>query len=153
MKIIKIDGFRGLLTVVFIVSCVFAGFVIFPGIVAMHLWNKYLVTLALFPVLNTFQGVLLWGIIAVSYFIITKGKCAVSFKQAPMISDPEMNMIIRNAKIYSQMRKINNEVTKSDKFDKNSSNNVVPINKKELSEIESDISSVDKKEESVSNIK
>ena len=152
MKIIKIDGFRGLLTALFIVSCLFAGFAIFPGVVAMYLWNRYLVTLASFPVLNIFQGVLLWGIIALSYLIITKGKCSVSFKQAPSISDPEMNMIIKNAKIYSQMKKINNEISKSDRFDRGK-NNVVPINKNEAKDSIPDLSSDEHSEESVSNIK
>lgn len=149
MKIIKIDGFRGLLTAVFIVACLFSGFVISPGVVAMYLWNKYLVTLASFPVLNIFQGVLLWGIIVVSYLIITKGRCAVSFKQAPELSDPEMNMIIKNAKIYSQMKKLNNQVSKSDSFSK--IDNIVPINKNESKSSDSSVD--DKTEKSVSNIK
>ena len=43
MKVVKIDGFKGIFAAVFIGVCLFAGFVIFPGMVAMHLWNKYLV--------------------------------------------------------------------------------------------------------------
>lgn len=151
MKIIKIDGFKGLVTALFIVACLFAGFVIFPGIVMMYLWNKYLVNLAQFPILDVFQGVLLWGIIAISYIIITKGKCAVSFKQAPELSDPEMNMIIKNAKIYSQMKKINNNMSKSDKFDK-TTNNVLPIHK-EFKSSENGIINSEDNENSVSNLK
>ncbi len=72
MKIIQIDGFKGLITAAFIGICLFAGFVVFPGMVSMHLWNKYLVNLFMFPVLDVFQGVLLWGIIAITYCILSK---------------------------------------------------------------------------------
>ena len=98
-----------------------------------------------------FQGVLLWGIISVSYIIITKGRCAVSFKQAPELSDPEMNMIIKNAKIYSQMKKINNNISKSDKFDK-TSDNVLPIHK-DINSSKTNVINSEENENSVSNIK
>lgn len=72
MKIVKIDGFRGIITALFIGACLFAGFVLFPGYVSMYLWNKYFVGLLSFPVINHIQGVLLWGILAVSYCILSK---------------------------------------------------------------------------------
>lgn len=123
MKIIQIDGIRGLLTAVFIGMCLFAGFVLFPGLVAMHYWNKYLVTLYMFPALNLFQGVLLWGIVAISYFIVSKKGLAVSFKNSPELSDEELDMILKRAKIGSQMKMMNRIISKSDKFE---------LNKKEM---------------------
>jgi hypothetical protein len=116
MKIVQIDGIRGLITAGFIGVCLFAGFVGFPGIVAMHLWNKYLVNLYMFPTLNLLQGILLWGICAISYCIITKNKFAVSFKNTPELSDEELNSIIKNAKINSHMQMMNKIIAKSDKF-------------------------------------
>lgn len=118
MKIFQINGFRGLIMTAFIVCCLFAGFVVFPGIVAMHLWNKYLVTLLSFPVLNLFQGVLLWGITAVSYFIISNGRLPVSFETPDSLSDAELNMIMKKARISSDMRKINAMMKKTDTFEK-----------------------------------
>ena len=67
MKIIQIDGIKGLITAAFMGVCLFAGFVLFPGQVAMTLWNKYLVSSFMFPTLDLLQGVLLWGIVAISY--------------------------------------------------------------------------------------
>jgi hypothetical protein len=122
MKIIQIDGIRGLITAAFIGVCLFAGFVAFPGLVAMHLWNKYLVNLYMFPVLNLFQGVLLWGMCAISYCIITKNKFAVSFKNTPELSEDELNSIIKNAKINSHMQMMNKIVSQSDKFTKKAEN-------------------------------
>ena len=98
MKIIQIEGIRGLLTVAFMGVCLFAGFVVFPGMVLMHLWNLYLVNLYMFPVLNLFQGVLLWAMIFITYSIITKNNFALSFKQSSSLSQSELDSIIKNAK-------------------------------------------------------
>ena len=118
MKIFQINGFKGLIMAAFIVCCLFAGFVVFPGIVAMFLWNKYLVGLLSFPVLNIFQGVLLWGITAVSYYIITNGKLPVSLETPETLSDAELGMIMKQAHIKSDVRKINRMIQKSDRFEK-----------------------------------
>jgi hypothetical protein len=123
MKIIQIDGIRGLITAAFIGVCLFAGFVAFPGAVAMFLWNKYLVNLYMFPVINLFQGILLWGMCAISYCIITKNKFAVSFKNTPELSEDELNSIIKSAKIKSHMQMMNKIISQSDKFTKKVENN------------------------------
>lgn len=118
MKIIQIDGFKGLITAAFMGVCLFAGFVMFPGMVGMHLWNKYLAYNLMFPVLNLFQGVLLWGIVAISYFILFKKGFAVSFKEAPELSDSELEMIMKKAKIHSHMNKVNKIIQSKDCFEK-----------------------------------
>lgn len=120
MKIFQINGFKGLIMAAFIACCLFAGFVVFPGIVAMFLWNKYLVGLLSFPVLNIFQGVLLWGITAVSYYIITNGKLPVSLETPESLSDAELGMIMKQAHIKSDLRKINRIIQRSDSFEKKS---------------------------------
>ncbi len=122
MKIIQIDGFRGLITAVFMAVCLVAGFVAFPGLVAMHLWNKYLVALYMFPMLNLFQGILLWGIIAITYCIVSKKGLAVSFKETPELSDRELDMIMKKARIQSQINKVNKIIQKSDCFEKSNNN-------------------------------
>ena len=118
MKIFQINGFRGLIMTAFIVCCLFAGFVIFPGVVAMYLWNKYLVNLFSFPVVNLFQGVLLWGMTAVSYYIISNGKLPVSFETPESLSDAELNMIMKKARISSDFRRINKMMKNADTFEK-----------------------------------
>ncbi|MBD5402053.1 hypothetical protein HDR58_04560 [bacterium] len=154
MKIIQIDGIRGLITAAFIGVCLFAGFVIFPGFVAQYMWNKYLVSSLMFPVLNLLQGVLLWGIVAISYCILSKKGFAISFKEPPTLSDDELNSIINKAKIHSKMKKINTMVQKSDSFEKNN-NSVID---KDLSHMSSpirtsdDISVENKEEETVSKL-
>jgi len=109
MKIVQIDGIRGLMTAVFIGVCLFAGFVIFPGLVCMHLWNKFLAAAYMFPVLNVLQGVLLWTIAVISYSILFKNSLAVSFFETPELSDEDLEKIISSARFGAKlpiMRKV-----------------------------------------------
>ena len=148
MKIIKINGFKGMITALFIVVCLFAGFVIFPGYVAMTLWNKYLVTLMQFPALSIFQGILLWSIAFLCYMILNKDGFAVSFKESHQLSNAELDMIMKNARIYSNMKKINKIISQSDKFEKH--NNVFYSDNKG-EEIPTVHSSAEKSEDTCTN--
>ena len=76
-KIIQICGIKGILTALFIVTCLAAGFIAFPGYVAMTIWNHF--TTGITPAINLYQGILLWAIVAIIYFIATKQRFAVSF--------------------------------------------------------------------------
>lgn len=122
MKIIEIAGIKGLISAVVIAFCAFAGFVISPGYAAMYLWNKYLVGAYSFPQIGLFQGILLWAIVVITYYILTSDGFAVSFKSAPQLSDEEIKSIIRTSKIRSKMDMMNKIVSKNDKFE-NSNNN------------------------------
>lgn len=157
MKVIQIDGIKGLISAVFIGACLVAGFVIFPGYSAMALWNKYLVTNLMFPVLNLMQGVLLWAIIAITYCIVAKQGLALSFKSTPDLTEDEIKDIIKNAKISSKMKMMSNMVSKSDKLDLHKEEISKPVSVEKDSFMSSPISvnkNSDKiEEESVSNVK
>ena len=129
MKIIQINGFRGMLMAGFIVACLISGFVACPGIVAMRLWNHFLVPYGL-PVLDAFQGVLLWAIIAISYYILTRGYMPVSFANPDKISEAELDMIMKKAKIRSDLRKMNAKVMSMDRFEKDILRNKPNISEK-----------------------
>ena len=60
-RIIQINGFRGLLTALFIITCLAAGFIAFPGFVAMNIWNYFAGSNV--PQINLYQEILLWAII------------------------------------------------------------------------------------------
>lgn len=149
MKVIKIDGIKGLLNAVFIGCCLFAGFVISPGYLAMYLWNRYLTTSYMFPQLTLFQGVLLWVIVFLSYCILTKGRFAVSFQSTPEMRDEELESIIKTAKISSQLRMMNKMMAKSDRFEQAEKN---PYKNRD-SVIEQNSSNDVNEEENISNIK
>lgn len=158
MKIVQIDGIKGLISAVFLGACLFAGFVISPGYVAMSLWNKYLTSTYLFPSLSLFQGVLLWGIVVISYCLVSKKGFALSFKSTPEISDEELNSIMKVAKINSQMKMMNKIMTNSDKFVKKheTTENVTDEHDKSLvsSPFKSEqVNKTEDSEENIANIK
>ena len=130
MKVIRIDGISGIITAIFVVACLFAGFIISPGYVAMTLWNKYLVSSYMFPKLSLFQGVLLWGIIAITYYILIKGRLPISFQSSRELRDEEIDSIIKSAKINSQMNVMNKIISKSDRFETNKNPFIKDDNKK-----------------------
>ena len=94
MRIIQISGLRGILLGLFVATCLAAGFILFPGFVAMHLWNfsaKYLSM----PTIGLVQGLMLWIILAIIVFIINdKQKFLVAFSPKNQLNDEEMRKLM-----------------------------------------------------------
>ncbi|MDE6138084.1 MAG: hypothetical protein K2F57_01275 [Candidatus Gastranaerophilales bacterium] len=157
MKVIQINGIKGLITALFIGVCLFAGFVLFPGYTAMTMWNKYLATNLMFPVLNLLQGVLLWAIIAITFCIVSKQELAVSLKSTPNLTDEELDSIIKKAKTNAQMKMMNKIISQSDKFelqkDEKHTSSVIEKDSFMSSPISINNKNEQNDEESVSNIK
>lgn len=123
-RIIQISGLRGLFMLVFMGTCLAAGFIAFPAIVAMHIWN-YFADLILIPAINVWQGLMLWAIVALSAFIINdRKKYLVAFNAPDRLSEKEMKSLLERMKIQSQAQSINSMILKSgdvkpvDKVDK-----------------------------------
>lgn len=110
--------------VIFVVTCLVAGFIAFPAIVAMHIWN-FAAELIAIPAINVWQGLMLWAIVAISGFIINdRKKFLIAFKTPDRLSDKEMKTLLERMKIQSQAQAINSMILKSgdikpvDKVDK-----------------------------------
>lgn len=103
-KIIQINGLRGLVMAMFILTCLVAGFVIFPGFVAMNVWNTFATFI---PKLNIYQGVLLWSIIAFILFVLNKQTFSVTFASPKELNDEEMSMLMERIKMDSQAKMFN----------------------------------------------
>lgn len=110
-KIIQISGIRGIITAIFIVTCLAAGFIAFPGLVAMNIWN-YFAGINV-PQINLYQGVLLWAIIALTCFIANKQTFAVSFGTPKELNEEELNALMERVKLQSQARMINKMMLKN----------------------------------------
>ena len=110
-RIIQINGFRGLLTALFIITCLAAGFIAFPGFVAMNLWNNFAGSNV--PQINLYQGILLWAIIFLTYFIATKQRVAVSFATPKELNEEELKTLMERVKMQSQARMINKMILKN----------------------------------------
>lgn len=113
-RVIQISGLRGILLVVFIGTCLCAGFVAFPSICAMHIWN-YIANFISIPLINIYQGAMLWAIIAISGFIINdKEKFLVEFSASnDELSEKDMQKLMERVKLQSQAQALNSMILKS----------------------------------------
>ena len=112
-RIIQISGLRGILMAIFIGCCLAAGFIGFPALCAMKLWN-YSANFAPLPLINFYQGLMLWAIVAITGFIINdKKKFIVEFKAPQQLSEKEMQKLMERVKIQSQAQILNSMIMKS----------------------------------------
>lgn len=98
LRVVQINGFRGLFLTLFIISCLIAGFIAFPAFLAMNIWNHLAVKISSFPPINFYEGVLLWAIIAFSIFIFSKRKFLVSFSAKQELTDDEVRDVVSRIK-------------------------------------------------------
>lgn len=98
LKIVQINGFRGLFLTLFIISCLIAGFIAFPAFLTMNTWNYLALRTGSFPIINFNAGVLLWAIIAFSVYIFNKRKFIVSFNAKQELSEDEVKEVISRFK-------------------------------------------------------
>ncbi len=117
LKVIQINGFRGICMALAILTCLIAGFIAFPGIVLMSGWNFISNKTMLIPQLGIIQGILLWGIIVVSYMILKKRHVMVSFKTPTELSDEELDEVMERIKIDTTTKMMSEIIAKS-KMDK-----------------------------------
>lgn len=112
-RIIQISGLRGILMVIFTLTCLAAGFIAFPAVIAMQAWN-YIAEFIAIPAINFWQGLMLWAIIAISGFILNdRKKFLVALKTPDKLTDQEMKTLLERMKIQSQTQAINSMILKS----------------------------------------
>lgn len=102
INVIQINGIKGLVVVALVGCCLAAGFIAFPGWVAMSLWNTMVSSLTSIPAIGIFQGILLWGIIVASYFTFRKQKLIVCMKSPQGLSEEELRAVFANIKKQSE---------------------------------------------------
>lgn len=102
LNVIKINGLRGLFMAAFVVTCLAAGFIAFPGYVAMHIWNCAAAYFEL-PRIALLQGILLWGILVVAYFTFRKNKLVICVKTPQGLTEEELKEVFADMKRQSQV--------------------------------------------------
>ena len=102
LNIIQIKGIKGLIYVGFMLTCLAAGFIFFPGFVAMKAWNLAASYIDALPAIGIIQGLLLWGITAASYFMFRKEKLVVCMKSEEGLSEEELKEVFANMKAQAQ---------------------------------------------------
>ena len=101
MNVIQIKGVKGIIMAAFIVICLAAGFIAFPGMVAMYGWNAMSAHFTQVPSIGIIQGVLLWGIIAASYFVFRRDKVVVCMRSSEGLSEEELKAVFADIKKQS----------------------------------------------------
>ncbi len=115
-KIVQISGIRGLLFIIFVVVCLAAGFIVFPGLVGMCLWNCFLSANFGIPEINIFQGVLLWGIVALGIYLTSGRFSFVQLKRPAQLDEDEIQDLMSKIKARSQASRINSIILNSEKL-------------------------------------
>lgn len=98
MNVIQIKGIKGIIVAIFMVTCLAAGFIAFPGLVAMYGWNAMATHFVQIPPIGLFQGMLLWGIVAASYFIFRKDRVVVCMRSSDGLSEEELKSVFADIK-------------------------------------------------------
>ena len=102
LNVIQIKGIKGILYLVFIGLCYAAGFGWFPGWLCMHGWNLLSSYFTQLPNIGIIQGVLLWAIVAASYFTFRKDKLVVCMKASDGLSEEELKAVFADMKKHIQ---------------------------------------------------
>lgn len=98
LRVVQINGIRGLFLALFVIICLIAGFIAFPAFLTMHTWNYFAIKTGSFPSLSIGEGLLLWAIITLSAFIFNKKKFIVSFKAEQELTEDEVKEVISKIK-------------------------------------------------------
>lgn len=106
LNVIQIRGIKGLIMLVMVGCCLVAGFIVFPGWVAMNIWNVLASLVNNAPSIGIIQGVLLWGIIVASYFTFRKERVVVCMKTPQGLNEEELKAVFADIKKQTQDDKI-----------------------------------------------
>ena len=106
LNVIQIKGVTGLIMLVMVGCCLVAGFIVFPGWVAMNIWNVLASLVNNAPSIGIIQGVLLWGIIVASYFTFRKERVVVCMKTPQGLNEEELKAVFADIKKQTQDDKI-----------------------------------------------
>ncbi len=138
-KVITINGIRGVLAAIFIVLGLIAGFIISPGWVCMHLWNHIFEDSNTVALMNIYQGIMLWAIIALSLYALNNKKALIGFGSYQGLSPEQIKDLMARAK-QSEAKMINDieAINKEIKME---------LEKKIISEKEQEIIKTEEKEE------
>ena len=97
-KVITINGIRGMIVAVFVVLGLISGFIISPGWVCMKLWNYIFEDSGFVALMNIYQGIMLWAIIALSLYALNNKRALIGFGSYPSLSPDQIKDIMNRSK-------------------------------------------------------
>ena len=138
-KVITINGIRGVLAAIFIVLGLIAGFIISPGWVCMQLWNYVFEDSNTVALMNIYQGIMLWTIIALSLYALNNKKALIGFGSYQGLTPEQIKDLMKRAK--QSEAKMMNDIEAINKEKK------MELEKKFVSEKEQEVTKPEEKEE------
>ncbi|MBO6273564.1 hypothetical protein J6O48_12420 [bacterium] len=117
MNIIQINGIKGILFLIGAGICLVAGFVVFPGLVLKFGWNYLSAMTGLIPSIGLIQGVLLWGIVIVSYFTFKKKGFFVEFRSANCLTKAEMDEVMHKIRMDQNASIISKSIMRANRLE------------------------------------
>ncbi|MFA7658900.1 MAG: hypothetical protein WCY19_05660 [Candidatus Gastranaerophilaceae bacterium] len=106
LRVLQINGLRGLFLTLFIISCIIAGFIVFPAFLTMNVWNYLAVKTGSFPSISFGGGALLWAIITFSIYVFNKRKFIVSFNAQQELTEDEVREVVSKIKAQAIQHQI-----------------------------------------------
>ncbi len=97
-KVITINGIRGIITLIFIALGLIAGFIISPGWVCMKCWNYFFEQSNTVGIMNIYQGIMLWAIIALSLYALNNRKALIGFGSYQGLTPDQIKDIMQRAR-------------------------------------------------------
>lgn len=95
-RVITINGVRGIITIIFVVLGLIAGFIISPGWVCMKLWNVFFEHS--FVMMNLIQGIMLWAILALSLYALNNNRPLIGFGNYSGLTQEQIKDIMTRAR-------------------------------------------------------
>jgi len=96
VKIITINGIRGLVFAIFIICGLIAGFVISPAFGCMYLWNYIADNYIAMPHMAFYHGLMLWGIIGLSIFAVCRNRIYFGIPVPPPLDEEQIKAILKS---------------------------------------------------------
>lgn len=123
-RVITVNGIRGLIAALFCIAGLIAGFVISPGWVCMKTWNHFFEYSSTLSVMNIWQGIMLWAVIALSLYALNNKRTLIGFGSYKGLTPEQIKEVIRKAKeaesIFEKSAKEGeNEVSVPEDFESN----------------------------------
>jgi len=130
LRVVQINGFRGLLLTFFIISCLIAGFIAFPAFLTMNGWNYLALRTGSFHTITFWGGLLLWAIIAFSFYLFNKRRFILSFNARQELSEDELNSVISRIKNHTidPYAMMQHDLNKKEKKQEENENQLSEIN-------------------------
>ncbi len=115
--IIEIRGIKGIITAIFALCCIATGFTVFPGFVAMHIWNLFTPYITDMPQMTLIHGIMLWAILFLIWFAFNGKPLSLHFGCDATMSEEEIKELMEKVNTSEKAEQIE-QIEKKEEVEK-----------------------------------